>query len=109
VVALTEAIINSRITVPTKVKCTKHPRHADLFTLNPRYENSRSKKKFIEPKCSTSRYYKSAVPFHTRLLNKVEKQRNVLIVNTEVEEEQDILQHQFLLYTVLPPEINLTI
>ena len=55
------------------VKCTIHPRHSDLFTLNPRYSNSRNKKKFIEPKCCTSRYYKSAVPFLTRLLNKIEK------------------------------------
>ena len=54
-------------------KCNKNPRHADLFTPNPRYTNLRNKKKFLEPKCSTSRYYKSAVPFLTRLLNKVEK------------------------------------
>ena len=54
-------------------KCNKNPRQTDLFTPNPRYTNLRSKKKFLEPKCSTSRYYKSAVPFLTRLLNKVEK------------------------------------
>ena len=55
------------------IKCTKNPRHADLFSPNPRYTNLRNKKKFLEPKCSTSRYYKSAVPYLTRLLNKVDK------------------------------------
>ena len=51
-------------------KCTKHPRHSDLFQPNPRYSlNSRSKKKFIAPKYKTTRYYKSAIPFLTRVLN----------------------------------------
>ena len=50
------------------IKCAKHTRHSDLFMKNPRY-NSRTKQKFIEPKCLTTRYYNSAVPFLTRLLN----------------------------------------
>ena len=51
-------------------KCTKHPRHADLFQPNPRYPlNPRSKNKYLTPKCKTTRYYKSAVPFLTRVLN----------------------------------------
>ena len=51
-------------------KNAKHPRHADLFQPNPRYSgNTRSKNKFITPKCMTTRYYKSAVPFLTRVLN----------------------------------------
>ena len=52
-------------------KCTEHPRHSDLFEPNPRYSvNPRNKNKFITPICRTSRYYKSAVPFLTRILNK---------------------------------------
>ena len=50
------------------IKCTKHTRHSDLFMKNPRY-NLRTNKKFKEPKCLTTRYYNSAVPFLTRLLN----------------------------------------
>ena len=54
------------------VKCTKNPRHADMFELKTRNNNfTRQKQKFIEPKCKTDRYYKSAVPFLTRLLNKI--------------------------------------
>ena len=52
------------------VKCTENPRHSDLFIENPRYSgNTNRKLKYIQPKCKTDRYYKSAVPFLTRLLN----------------------------------------
>ena len=52
------------------IKCTKHSRHSDLFKPNPRYTNNpRNKHKFIQPMAKTTRYYKSAVPFLTRLLN----------------------------------------
>ena len=52
------------------IKCTKHPRHSDLFLKNPRFiPSSKRKQKFIEPKCLTTRYYNSAVPYLTRLLN----------------------------------------
>ena len=55
------------------IKCTKNPRHADLFEQRgSEFKNTRKKQKFIEPKCTTTRYYKSAVPFLTRLLNKVQ-------------------------------------
>ena len=51
-------------------KCLKNQKHTDLFNSNPRYTGpSQNKLKFIEPKCKTTRYYKSAVPFLTRLLN----------------------------------------
>ena len=51
-------------------KCTTNPRHADMFELNPRYKNrTRNKQKYIQPKCNTTRYYNSAIPFLTRLLN----------------------------------------
>ena len=51
------------------IKCTNNPKHTDMF--KPRINNNtRHKQKYTEPKCSTDRYYKSAVPFLTRLLNK---------------------------------------
>ena len=51
-------------------KCTLHPRHTDMFKINCRYTyNSRNKQKYLEPKCKTTRYYNSAIPFLTRLLN----------------------------------------
>ena len=54
------------------VKCTQNSRHADLFPTKPvSQRNTRQKQKYIEPKCITSRYYNSAVPFLTRLLNNV--------------------------------------
>ena len=54
------------------LKCTKHPKHMDLFTPNPRYKvNQKSKKKYLEPLCKKTRYYKSAIPYLTRLLNTV--------------------------------------
>ena len=54
-------------------KCLNHPRHSDLFQVNPRYSShSRTKKKFLEPKCRTTRYYNSAIPFLTRILNNTE-------------------------------------
>ena len=52
-------------------KCIKNEKHADIF---PRKEGTKTRhtKTFIEPKCKTSRYYNSAVPYLTRLLNKKE-------------------------------------
>ena len=55
-------------------KCVKSQRHQDIFPrkeLNSR--NTRINKPFLEPKCMTSRYYNSAVPYLTRLLNKKAK------------------------------------
>ena len=54
------------------VKYTQNSRHADLFPTKPvTQRNTRQKQKYIEPKCITSRYYKSALPFLTRLINNV--------------------------------------
>ena len=52
-------------------KCTKHPRHTDMFNTNTRYttKGGRKKLKYKEPLCKKSRYYKSAIPYLTRLLN----------------------------------------
>ena len=50
------------------LKCLSNPRHSDIFNNNHGPRN-RHTKKLIEPKCNTTRYYNSAVPFLTRLLN----------------------------------------
>ena len=50
------------------IKCVTNPKHADLFPKHSGFK-TRHTKQFIEPKCNTTRYYKSAVPFLTRLLN----------------------------------------
>ena len=50
------------------IKCLTNPKHADLFPTHSR-PKTRHTKQYIEPKCNTTRYYKSAVPFLTRLLN----------------------------------------
>ena len=50
------------------LKCLSNPRHSDLFNTNLGPKN-RHTKKLKEPKCNSTRYYNSAVPFLTRLLN----------------------------------------
>ena len=53
------------------IKCTKSQRHQSMFPLNPsQRQNMRSRKTYMEPHCNTSRYYKSAIPYLARLLNK---------------------------------------
>ena len=53
------------------LKCTKSPLHSTIFPLNTNYrENMRYAKKYREHQCRTSRYYRSAVPYMARLLNK---------------------------------------
>ena len=53
------------------LKCAKSHRHKDMFPLNsnPRC-NLRNPKTYFEPKCNTARYFNSAVPYLSRLLNK---------------------------------------
>ena len=53
-------------------KCTKTSEHSDLFQkMKINRPNTRSKKSFIEHNCRTKRYYDSAVPYLTRLLNQI--------------------------------------
>ena len=55
------------------IKCTKNPKHTDMFKLKSRNNNhTRKKQKYTEPKCNTDRYYRSAVPFLTRQLNRIQ-------------------------------------
>ena len=52
-------------------KCAKSHQHKSMFPLNPHFRpNLRNPKPFLEPKCNTSRYSKSSIPFLARLLNK---------------------------------------
>ena len=52
-------------------KCLQNPKHSDMFPLNPNLRpNSRYPKPFLEYKCHTTRFFKSALPSMTRLLNK---------------------------------------
>ena len=53
------------------LKCTKNPRHSEMFPLNPHIrKNMRKPKLYKEFNCKTIRFYKSAVPYMTWLLNK---------------------------------------
>ena len=51
-------------------KCITNSRHADLFHKR-RIQSTRRSTKYEEIKCKTARYYNSAVPYMTRLLNKL--------------------------------------
>ena len=52
------------------VKCTKSIRHSSMFPHNKASGHyTRNPKKYLEPICNTSRYFKSSIPFMTRLLN----------------------------------------
>ena len=52
-------------------KCVRNDKHEDLFPRNEGIETSHGKT-FIEPKCRTSRYYNSDVPYLMRVLKKKE-------------------------------------
>ena len=52
------------------LKCTLSAKHSGMFPRVPAHSiNLRNPKTFNEPKCKTSRYYNSPVPFLSRLLN----------------------------------------
>ena len=52
-------------------KCAKSHKHKYMFPLNPNPRcNMRHTKTYMEPQCKTARYFKSAVPYLARLLNK---------------------------------------
>ena len=57
------------------LKCVRSHRHKHMFPLNPTTRsNMRNTKAYMEPKCNTSRYFKSTIPYLARLLNKNEAQ-----------------------------------
>ena len=49
----------------------RNPLHTDLFPLNTCQIETRAKKTFKEYRCTTTKFYKSAVPAMTRQLNRV--------------------------------------
>ena len=51
------------------IKTQMNPLHSDLFPLNTSTIETRFRKKFLEYKCHTVKFYKSAVPSMTRDLN----------------------------------------
>ena len=51
------------------LKADKNPKHSHLFPLNQTNVDTRKKKKYVEYYCHSSKYYNSAVPYMTRLLN----------------------------------------
>ena len=59
------------ISLQFAIKSSQNPRHSHMFPTNPNLRlNSRAPKPFLEHKCKTTRYYKSAIPSMARLLNK---------------------------------------
>ena len=51
-------------------KCVKSSKHRSMFPLNPVLRpNMRNAKWYLEPYCTTSRYFNSPIPYLTRLLN----------------------------------------
>ena len=52
-------------------KCVDNPKHKLMFPPNNiARTNMRNPKPYLEPQCTTSRYYNSSIPYMTRLLNK---------------------------------------
>ena len=49
-------------------KCVKNPKHSNMFPQSSGLQ-TRNKNTFQEYKCRTGRFYKSALPYLTRLLN----------------------------------------
>ena len=59
-----------KLTSTFALKCMNNPRHSDIFPLNENLrQNMRNPKRFNEYSCKSTRFYKSAIPFMTRLLN----------------------------------------
>ena len=60
-----------RLSLNFAAKYAKSPKHSFMFPLNKNIRgNMRHTKKYEESQCKTNRYYKSAIPFMRRLLNK---------------------------------------
>ena len=56
------------------VSAQKNPQHCHLFPPVKHIVKTRSKKKFVEYLCHSTKFYKSAVPYMTRALNKHENE-----------------------------------
>ena len=53
----------------TFAKKTVKSRHSDMFTKNNSAHFNRTKPKYLEPKCNTTRFFKSPLNYLTRMLN----------------------------------------
>ena len=62
------------ITIKFAKKSAKNPKHNDMFPkVDKTGPDLRTSKKYKEYECKTKRLYKSAVPYMTRLLNKLDE------------------------------------
>ena len=59
------------MTIKFAKKCAKNPKHSNMFPRNTMRQNLRTNKKYKEYECRTKRLYDSAIPYMTRLLNKL--------------------------------------
>ena len=51
------------------LRAQENPLHSDIFPLNTSEVNTRYRSKFREYLCYSSKYYNSAIPYMTRILN----------------------------------------
>ena len=51
------------------LQAQRNPQHSELFPLNQSEANTRWRKKYLEYKCNSTKFLKSAVPYMTRALN----------------------------------------
>ena len=51
------------------LQAQSNPQHSHLFPLNQSEANTRWRKKYLEYKCNTTKFLKSAVPYMARVLN----------------------------------------
>ena len=51
------------------LRAQSNPQHSHLFPLNQSEANTRWRKKYLEYKCNTTKFLKSAVPYMARVLN----------------------------------------
>ena len=62
------------------LKARANPKHSHLFPLTSSSVNTRHRKKHIESFCSSSKFYNSAVPYMTRMLNNhIDKNEKIII------------------------------
>ena len=66
-------ILRERATLNWAIKAQRNPLHSDMFPLNQSTVETRGRNKYQEYICFTMRYYNSAVPYMTRLLNSQEQ------------------------------------
>ena len=61
--------LRERATLKLAIKAQSNPLHSDMFPLNKTTIETRGQNKYLEYMCWITRYYNSAVPYMTWLLN----------------------------------------